>query len=88
MSIFPARTASAGAVVAVTAERGTSGPLAGRLLAGDAVVIVVLAVTVLAVTGRAVPAALGALAAAAGGRLAPTRPGPRRDVRHICGRSL
>ncbi|MER7057639.1 hypothetical protein [Streptomyces sp. NPDC000351] len=89
MSVFPARPATAGAVIAVTAERGTSGPFAGHLLAGDAVVgIVVLAVTVLAATGRGIPTAMGSLAAAAGGRLARALPGPHRNVHEACGRGL
>ncbi|MFJ5157057.1 hypothetical protein ACIQCF_37095 [Streptomyces sp. NPDC088353] len=90
MSVFSARLATAGAVVAVAAECGTAYPLADRLPAGDAVVIVivVLAVTVLAATGREVPAVLGVLAAAAAGRLARARPGLRLDVHRVFGRVL
>ncbi|GGT02711.1 hypothetical protein [Streptomyces cinerochromogenes] len=83
MFVFSAHRATAGAVVAVAAECGIPYPLADRLPAGDAVVIVivVLAVTAVAVTGHEVPAVLGALAAAAAGRLARARPGSRLDVR-------
>ncbi|MFE9069052.1 hypothetical protein [Streptomyces violaceusniger] len=88
MFVFLARPATAGAVVAVTAESGTARPLAGRLLTGDAVVIVivVLAVTVLAATGCVVPATLSALAA--GGRLARASLGLHLDVRRTSGRAL
>ncbi|WP_183154902.1 hypothetical protein [Streptomyces shenzhenensis] len=72
----------------MTAERGTARPLASRLLTGDAVVILVLAVTVLAATGCEVPAAPGALGAAAGGRFARAWPGLHLDVRHAFGRAL
>ncbi|MFH0246226.1 hypothetical protein ACGRHY_28265 [Streptomyces sp. HK10] len=83
MFVFSARLATAGAVVAVTAECGIAYPLADRLPAGDAVVIVivVLAVTALAATGHEVPAVLGVLAAAAAGQLARARPGLPLDVR-------
>ncbi|MET8647661.1 hypothetical protein [Streptomyces sp. NPDC004675] len=90
MFVFSARLATAGAVVAVTAECGIAYPLADRLPTGDAVVIVivVLAVTALAATGHEVPSVLGALAAAAAGRLARARPGRRLDVRRAFGRAL
>ncbi|WP_330455419.1 hypothetical protein OIB37_36160 [Streptomyces sp. NBC_00820] len=86
MFVFSARLATAGAV----AECGIANPLADRLLAGEAVVIVivVLAVTALAVTGHEVPAVLGGLAAAAASRLARARPGLRLDMRHAFGRTL
>ncbi|WP_037622758.1 hypothetical protein [Streptomyces aureus] len=87
MFVFSARLATAGAVAA---ECGVAYPLADRLPAGDAVVIVivVLAVTALAATGHEVPATLGVLAAAAASRLARARPGRRLDGRRAFGRAL
>ncbi|MEU9671089.1 hypothetical protein AB0E25_37135 [Streptomyces bobili] len=90
MFVFSCHLATAGAVVAVAAECGIAYPLAGRLPAGNAVVIVivVLAVTALVATGREVPAVLGVLAAAAAGRLARAWPGLRLDLRHAFARVL
>ncbi|MDC2960367.1 hypothetical protein PO587_38670 [Streptomyces gilvifuscus] len=88
MFIFSARLATAGADVAVAAECGIAYPLADRLPAGDAVVIVivVLAATVLAATGHEVPAVLGVLATAAASRLARARPRLRLQVHGAFGR--
>lgn len=83
MIVLPTRPATAGAAVAVPAER--DGVLTRRRTGGDTSVMAVAAIAVPAAE-RGVPAALSALAVAVGARPGRARPGPHRGLHEAYGR--